>query len=41
MDERREMKKVIYERRTEWLEDNRVVKVVTNELKETWSIGWW
>ena len=43
LEERREMKKLIYGRRREWLEHNRLVKVVAEKVKDTGSIafGWW
>ena len=40
MEERRN-EKLIHGRRIEWLEDNRLIRVVAEKLKYAESIGWW
>ena len=35
------MKKLMYGKRLEGLEDNRLVKIVAEKLKDAGNVGWW
>ena len=41
LEERREVKKLMYGKRLEGLEDNRLVKIVAEKLKDAGNVGWW
>ena len=41
LEERREGKKLMYGKRLEGLEDNRLVKIVAEKLKDAGNVGWW
>ena len=41
LEEKREEKKLLYGLRLDMLEDDRLVKVVADELATTGKIGWW
>ena len=41
MEERREAKKLLYEKRLEGLEDSRLVTVVAQKSKDAQNVGWW
>ena len=41
LEEGREVKKLMYGKRLEGLEDNRLVKTVAEKLKDAGNVGWW
>jgi len=41
LEERREVKKLMYGKRLEGLEDNRLVKILTEKLKDARIVGQW
>ena len=41
LEERREGKKLMHGKRLEGLEDNRLVKIVVEKLKDAGNVGWW